>query len=161
MRKVMKVKDAMNINVITCKPDDHISTLVDLFKNKHISGMPVVENEKVVGIVSETDLLKLFKTPEISDDMLLPSPFEIIEMPIRSVIRFEEFKKALEDMHMKPVRDIMKKKIYSVSPDSTLEEASDIMVKHRVNRLPVIEKGILVGILVRSDIIRGLSKEPE
>ncbi|MDD5615562.1 MAG: CBS domain-containing protein [Candidatus Methanoperedens sp.] len=157
----MKVKDAMNIDVITCKPDDPVSTLVDLFKNNHISGMPVVENEKVVGIVSETDLLKLFKTPDISVDMLLPSPFEIIEMPIRSVIRFEEFKKALEDIHMKPVRDIMKKKIYSISPDSTLEDASIMMVKHRVNRLPVIEKGKLVGILVRSDIIRGLSKEQE
>lgn len=157
----MKVKDAMNINVITCKPDDPVSTLVDLFKNNHISGMPVVEKEKVVGIVSETDLLKLFKTPDISVDMLLPSPFEIIEMPIRSVIRFEEFKKALEDIRMKPVRDIMKKKIYSISPDSTLEDASDMMVKHRVNRLPVIEKGKLVGILVRSDIIRGLSKEQE
>ena len=161
MRNYMKVKDAMNIDVITCKPDDPVSTLVDLFKNNHISGMPVVENEKVVGIVSETDLLKLFKTPEISMDMLLPSPFEIIEMPLRSVIRFEEFKKALEDIRMKPVRDIMKKKIYSISPDSTLEDASNMMVKYRVNRLPVIENGKLVGILVRSDIIRCLSKEQE
>ena len=157
----MNIKDAMNIDVITCKPDDPVSTLVDLFKNNHISGMPVVENEKVVGIVSETDLLKLFKTPEISVDMLLPSPFEIIEMPIRSVIRFEEFKKALKDIHMKPVRDIMKKKVYSISPDSTLEDASSMMVKHRINRLPVIENGKLVGILVRSDIIRCLSKEQE
>lgn len=154
----MKVRDVMNIDVITCKPDDPVSTLVDLFKNNHISGMPVVENEKVVGIVSETDLLKLFKTSEFSADMILPSPFEIIEMPIRSVIRFEEFKKALKDIHMKPVRDIMKKKVYSTLPDSTLEDASDMMVKHRVNRLPVIENGKLVGILVRSDIIRGLSK---
>jgi CBS domain-containing protein len=123
--------------------------------------MPVVENEKVVGIVSETDMLKLFKMSEISVDMLLPSPFEIIEMPLRSVIRFEEFKKALEDIRMKPVRDIMKKKIYSISPDSTLEDASNMMVKYRVNRLPVIENGKLVGILVRSDIIRGLSTEQE
>lgn len=157
----MKVKDVMNIDVITCKPDDPVSTLVDLFKSKHISGMPVIEKGKVVGIVSETDLLKLFKTPELSEDMILPSPFEIIEMPIRSVIRFEEFKKALKDIHMKPVRDIMKKKVYSTLPDSTLEDASNMMVKHRVNRLPVIENGKLVGILVRSDIIRGLSKEQE
>lgn len=154
----MKVKEAMNKNVITCKPDDNIGTLVELFKNNHISGMPVVEKEKVVGIVSETDLLKLFKAPEVSTDMFLPSPFEIIEMPIRSVMRFEEFKKALGDIHMKPVRDIMKKKIYTTSPDSTLEDASNMMVKQKVNRLPVIENGKLVGILVRSDIIRGLSK---
>lgn len=155
----MNVKEAMNTEVITCKPGDPVSKLVELLKKHHISGMPVVDNEKVVGIVSETDMLKLFQTPEVSSDMFLPSPFEIIEMPIRSVIRFEEFKRSLEDIRMKPVRDIMKKKIYSVSPDISLEEASGMMVKYDVNRLPVIENGKLVGILVRSDIIRGLSKE--
>ncbi|MBU4076561.1 MAG: CBS domain-containing protein [Euryarchaeota archaeon] len=155
----MYVKEAMNKNVITCNPGDNVGALVELFRKNHISGMPVVEKEKVVGMVSETDLLKLFKTPEVSSDMFLPSPLEIIEMPIRSIIKFEEFKKALENINMKSVRDIMKKKVYSTSPDSTLEDASNMMVKQRVNRLPVIENGRLVGILVRSDIIRGLSKE--
>jgi len=157
----MLVKEAMNTEVITCKPGDPVSKLVELLKEHHISGMPVVDNGKVVGIVSETDMLKLFKAPEVSSDMFLPSPFEIIEMPIRSVIRFEEFKRSLEDIHMKPVRDIMKKKVYSVSPDISLEEASGMMVKYNVNRLPVIENGKLVGILARSDIIQGLSKEEE
>lgn len=157
----MNVRDAMNSDVITCKPGDPVSELVEQFRKNHISGMPVVEKDKVVGIVSETDLLKLFRIPEVSEEMFLPSPFEVIEMPIRSVIRFEEFKKALEDMRMKPVKDIMKKKVYSTSPDSSLEDASDTMVRHKVNRLPVIEDGKLVGILARSDIIRGLSKEQE
>jgi CBS domain-containing protein len=157
----MNVRDSMNKNVIICKPDDPVGKLVELFRSKHISGMPVVENGKVVGMVSETDLLKLFKTTELSEDMILPSPFEIIEMPVRSLIRFEEFKKALEDIRIKPVQEIMKKKIYSISPDSTLEDASGMMIKHGVNRLPVIENGKLVGILVRSDIIRGLSKEQD
>ncbi len=157
----MKVRDAMNKDVITCRPDDHISKLVELFKENHISGLPVVENAKVVGIVSETDLIKLFKAPEFSDDIFLPSPFEIIEMPIRSVIRFDEFKKALEDIRLKPVKDIMKKKVYSISPESSLEDASGMMIKYRVNRLPVIDNGKLVGIIVRSDIIRGLSREQE
>ncbi len=157
----MKVKEAMNKDVITCKPDDSVGELVELFKKNHISGMPVVEKGKVVGIVSETDLLKLFKSPEISEEMILPSPFEVIEMPIRTLMRFEEFKKALEDIRMKSVKDIMKKKVYSVSPESSLEEASGMMVKLRVNRLPVIDNGKLAGIIVRSDIIRGLSKEEE
>ncbi len=157
----MKVKDAMNVNVITCKPDDLISELVELFKKHHISGMPVVENGKVVGVVSETDLLKLFKTSEVSDEIFLPSPLEIIELPIKSLIRFEEFKKALDDIRMKPVKEIMKKRVYSISPETGLDDASGMMVKHRVNRLPVIDNGKLVGILVRSDIIRGLSREQE
>ena len=157
----MNVREAMNTQVITCRPEDSISKLAELLKKHHISGMPVVDNGKVVGMVSETDMLKLFKAPEVSSDMFLPSPFEIIEMPIRGVIRFEEFKRSLEDIHMKPVRDIMKKKVYSVSPDISLEDASGMMVKYDVNRLPVIENGKLVGILARSDIIQGLSKEEE
>ncbi len=153
----MKIKDIMNKDVITCKPDDPVSILAKLFKEYHISGMPVVEKGKVVGIVSETDLLKLFKTPEISGELWLPSPFEVIEIPIRNLVRLEEFKKALEDMKMKPVREIMKKSVHSVSPEDGLEKASSMMVKYKVNRLPVIENFKLVGIVARSDIINGLS----
>ena len=153
----MKIRDVMNKNVVTCKPDDPVSILAKLFKEYHISGMPVVEKGKVVGIVSETDLLKLFKTPEISGELWLPSPFEVIEIPIRNLVRLEEFKKALEDMKMKPVREIMKKSVHSVSPEDSLEKASSMMVKYKVNRLPVIENGKLVGIVARSDIISGLS----
>jgi CBS domain-containing protein len=153
----MKIKDVMNRNVITCKPDDSVSILAKLFKENHISGMPVVEKGNVVGIVSETDLLRLFETPEVSGDLWLPSPFEVIEIPIRNLVRFEEFKKALEDLKLKPVRRIMTKSVHAISPDDSLEEASSRMVKYKVNRLPVIENGKLVGIVARSDIIKGLS----
>lgn len=153
----MKVKDVMNKNVITCKPDDTVGYLSTLFKENHISGMPVVENGKVVGVVSETDLLKLFKTPEFSGELWLPSPLEVIEVPLRSLVRFEEFKKSLEEAKLKPVRSIMKKTVHSISPEDSLEEASSRMVRYKVNRLPVVENGKLVGIVARSDIIRGLS----
>lgn len=153
----MKIKDVMNKDVITCKPDDTVGYLSTLFKEHHISGLPVVENGKVVGIVSETDLLKLFKTPEFKGELWLPSPLEVIEVPLRSLVRFEEFKTSLEEVKLKPVRSIMKKTIYSISSDDSLEEASDKMVRHKVNRLPVVDNGKLVGIVARSDIIRGLS----
>ena len=153
----MKIRDVMNKNVVTCKPDDPVSILAKLFKEYHISGMPVVEKGKVVGIVSETDLLKLFETPQFSGELWLPSPFEVIEIPIRNLVRLEEFKKALEDMKMKPVGEIMKKSVHSVSPEDGLEKASSMMVKYKVNRLPVMENGKLVGIVARSDIISGLS----
>jgi CBS domain-containing protein len=153
----MKVKDVMNKNVITCKPDDTLGYLSTLFKENHISGMPVVENGKVVGIVSETDLLRLLKTPEFSGELWLPSPLEVVEVPLRSLVRYEEFKKSIEEAKLKPVRSIMKKTVHSISPEDSLEEASTRMVRYKVNRLPVIENGKLVGIVARSDIIRGLS----
>lgn len=157
----MKIKDIMNKDVITCAPDDSLSHLADLFKENHISGLPVVDNGKVVGLVSETDIIKLFKMPEFSNDLWLPSPFEIIEIPIRNLVRLEETKRALENMKMRPVSDIMTKTIHAISPEDSLEDASGVMVKYNVNRLPVIENGKLVGIVARSDIIRGLSEKAD
>ncbi|MDD5474759.1 MAG: CBS domain-containing protein [Candidatus Methanoperedens sp.] len=154
----MKIKEVMNKDVITCMPDDPLSRLSKLFRENHISGLPVVENGKVVGLVSETDLIALFKAPEFTNELWLPSPFEIIEIPIRNLLRLEETKKALQDMKLKPVRAIMTKPVHSISPEDSLEDASRLMVKHKVNRLPVIENGRLVGIVARSDIIKGLSE---
>jgi len=155
----MKIKEVMNKKVITCKPDDTLSHLSKLFRENHISGLPVVEKGKVVGLISETDLIKLFKAPEFSNELWLPSPLEIIEIPLRNLVRLEETKKALEKMKLRPVRDIMTKTIHSISPEDSLEEASRIMVKYKINRLPVMENSRLLGIVARSDIIRGLSTQ--
>jgi len=157
----MKIKDVMNKEVIVCAPDDTLDHLADLFKKNHISGIPVVDKGKIVGLVSETDLIKLFKTPEYSNDLWLPSPFEIIEIPIRNLVKLEETKKFFENMKLRPVKDIMTKTVHSISSDEELEDASTMMVKYDVNRLPVIEKGKLVGIVARSDIIKGLSESAE
>ncbi len=154
----MRIKDIMNKDVVMCKPDDTIGKLSSLLKENHISGLPVVDKGKVVGLVSETDLLKLFKLPEFSNDLWLPSPLEIIEIPIRNIVQIEEKKKALENIKLRPVKDIMTKTIHAISPEDSLEYASSIMVRYKVNRLPVIDNGILVGIVARSDILRGLSE---
>jgi CBS domain-containing protein len=153
----MKIEDVMNKDVITCAPDDSLSHLANLFKENHISGLPVVDKGKVVGLVSETDLLKLFKMPEYSNELWLPSPFEIIEIPIRNLVQIEETKKNLENLKLRPVKDIMTKDVHAISPQDDLEDASSIMVKYKINRLPVIDNGKLVGIVARSDILRGLS----
>lgn len=157
----MKIKEVMNKDVIVCAPNDTLAHLADMFKKNHISGIPVVDKGKVVGLVSETDLIKLFRIPEYSNDLWLPSPFEIIEIPIRNLVKLEETKKFFENMKLRPVKDIMTRTVHAISPDEELEDASAMMVKHNVNRLPVIENGKLVGIVARSDIIKGLSESAE
>ncbi|MGM0770218.1 MAG: CBS domain-containing protein, partial [Halobacteriota archaeon] len=152
----MKVKDIMSSSVIVCSPEDPISSVAQLLKKENISGVPVVSDDDVVGIVSEGDLLKLLDVPE-HGGLWLPSPFEVIEIPIRELISWEDTKKMLSDFGSKPISDIMEKYVFSISPESSVEDASRLMTKHRVNRLPVLDGSELVGIITRGDIIRGLA----
>jgi CBS domain-containing protein len=151
----MDVKDVMNSNVVYCSPNDEVSKVARILKDNDISGMPVVDDGKIVGMVSEFDLLKLLEIPE-HGDLWLPSPFEVIEVPIRELIGWEETKRMLSDVGEMPVSKIMKKKVYSVSPTSSIEDASKLMARHKITRLPVVENGELVGIITRGDIIHGL-----
>ncbi|MDG6244837.1 MAG: CBS domain-containing protein [Methanolobus sp.] len=154
----MYVKDVMNPNVITCSPDTSIREVATILKQNDISGLPVVEDSEIIGIVSEGDILKLLNMPDHSG-LWLPSPFEVIEVPIRELLNWEETKRMLEDIGSKPVSEIMKWSVYTISPEDSVEDASSIISKHRINRLPVVdEDGKLVGIVTRGDIIAGLGK---
>ncbi|MDW7733694.1 MAG: CBS domain-containing protein [Methanolobus sp.] len=153
----MKVRDVMNPDVVVCSPEDTIGDVARLLKQNNISGLPVVEDGKVVGVVSEGDLLKLLEVPD-HGGLWLPSPFEVIEVPIREFINWEDTKRMLDDVGSQPVEEIMKKKVYTVSPEDSIEKASELITRHKINRLPVIEDGKLVGIVTRGDIIRGLGK---
>jgi CBS domain-containing protein len=81
----MKVRDIMNPNVVFCKPDNTVREAAKILKENNISGVPVIEGDELVGIISEGDLLKLLIIPE-KGDLWLPSPFEGIEVPIREIL---------------------------------------------------------------------------
>ena len=76
-------------------------------------------------------------------------------MPIRELVGWGETKKALENMGNIPVGDIMTKRVYTISPGDSIERAAEMMTKHDINRLPVIEGSKLVGIIMGGDIIAG------
>ena len=155
----MNVGEVMNTDVITIAPDASIRDAARLLREHRISGLPVVDGVKLVGIVTETDILKLLKTHPPSKNLWLPSPLEVIEVPIRELLNWEELKKSLEETAERPVKSIMKRKVHTTSPDESIEDASWKMVEHRVNRLPVVEDGKLIGIVARGDIINALSGE--
>ena len=154
----MKVKDVMNPNVVFCKPDDTVREAAKILKENSVSGAPVLEDEELVGIVSEADLLRLLILPE-KGELWLPSPFEVIEVPIRELLGWEETKKMLSDVGSTKVEEIMTREVYTISFEASVEEASEHMIRHKINRLPVIdEDNHVVGIVTRGDIIEGLAK---
>ncbi|MDI9394782.1 MAG: CBS domain-containing protein [Euryarchaeota archaeon] len=153
----MKVKDVMNPDVIFCKPDDTVREAAKILKESNISGAPVLDDGQLVGIISEADLLELLVLPE-KGNLWLPSPFEVIEVPIRELLSWEETKKMLSDVGSEKVEKMMTKNVQTISSEASVEEASELMVRRRINRLPVMENDHVVGIVTRGDIIKGLAK---
>lgn len=152
----MKVREIMTVDPVTVSPDDTVRRASSLLRRHNVSGLPVVDENGVVGMITEADILSLLRTGDISSDLWLPSPLEFIEVPIREAINWEKTKAALSDIGAVKVRQVMTMPAVVVSPDETIEKASALMLKEGIARLPVVEKGRLIGIVARRDIVQGL-----
>ncbi len=155
----MKVRDVMNVKPVSVQADASVSEAARLLRENKISGMPVLDGEKLVGVVSESDLLRLLAVEEDSGGLWLPSPFEVFEVPFRDLVKWERMRSGMEDISGKLVSEVMSRNLHEVAPEDTVEEAAAIMTHHRINRLPVVEDGRLVGIITRGDIISGLGTQ--
>jgi CBS domain-containing protein len=151
----MIVRDVMNVKPVTCQAETSVTEAGKILRENMISGMPVLDGQRLVGVVSESDLLRLLAT-ENEGGLWLPSPFEIFEVPFRDLVKWERMHSAIDDLSKKKVREVMSRNVHEVSPEDSVEEAAGIMTRHRINRLPVVEEGRLVGIVTRGDIISSL-----
>ncbi|MEM5815274.1 MAG: CBS domain-containing protein [Candidatus Aenigmatarchaeota archaeon] len=152
----MIVKECMTTKVITIDKEKEIIDAIRLMVENNISGLIVVENQKVVGVISESDIVEALKSP-------FP---EILVTPNVSISILMLIKKGIESLrHAKKVgklkvKDLMTKRVFCVKPEDTIEEAARIMSEKDVKRLPVVdEEGKLIGIISRSDILKALMKE--
>jgi CBS domain-containing protein len=152
----MKVSDIMTKDVVTCIPSDPVESVVKLMSEKDISGLPVIEGEKVVGVVTEADIMRLLVVPEPTG-LWMPSPLEVLlEIPFKELMQLRRLQKSAKDVAEQTVGSIMNRDVLSVAPDDDIEAAAALMVKHKVNRLVVLKGGKLAGIITRDDIIHGL-----
>jgi CBS domain-containing protein len=155
----MKVRDVMNVKPVTIQADKPVSEAASVLRDSKISGMPVLDGEKLVGVISESDLLRLLSIDEDEGGLWLPSPFEVFEVPFRDLVKWERMRKSSEEIPNKKVSDVMSRNLHEVGPEDTVEEAASIMTRHRINRLPVVIDGRMVGIVTRGDIISGLGMQ--
>lgn len=153
----MIVRDVMNSKPVTCQTEETVSEAARRMKKKKISGMPVLDGDRLVGVISESDVLRLLSENE-EGQLWLPSPLEILEVPFRDLLKWEKLHSSVEDLSRKLVSEVMHRNVQTVGPADAIEDAASIMTRHRINRLPVVENGKLVGIVTRGDIITGLGK---
>lgn len=147
----LKVREIMQVNVITVKPETTVGELADILSQNNISGVPVVDGQGgVLGMVSEADII-------LQDaDLHFPYYIQFLDSVIylQSVHKFEErFRKAIGSK----VSEVMSEEVVSVSPDATVREVATLMADRNVNRLPVTQNERLVGIVTRGDIVRAIA----
>lgn len=155
---MVQVKDIMTPDPVTVRVDSPIREAAGLLRKYHIGGLPVMDGDRVAGIVTETDIISLLDTGSLSSDLWLPSPLEVIEVPVREFINWEKTKRALTDIGDKEVRRVMSTPAVTIDEESDIADAASLMLRERIARLPVIRNGKLIGIVTRADIVRGIGE---
>jgi CBS domain-containing protein len=155
---MVKVREVMSSPVMSIGPDTLVKEAAAKLAENDVSGVPVVEQGMIVGIFSESDVLRSLKTTKKDMRLVFPS-LSTIGIAFQEEVTQREILEAYEEIGEMAVREIMSKEVHSVSPDITLSEAIMKMVQLQINRLPVVEGEQLVGIVTRGDIIRGLARE--
>jgi CBS-domain-containing membrane protein len=145
----MTAQDIMTTSVVTVTPETLVREIASLLVERRISAVPVMDNDQLVGIVSESDL---FRRYEIGTDCALSE--ESWWMRLFGTARLPgDYVKS----HASHARDIMTRKVITVTTHMTLVEVATIFAKHGIKRVPVLQHGLLAGILSRSDLVKELA----
>jgi len=145
----MRVREIMTKRVHTVAGHTPITAVAKLFAKRHISAVPVVDKRRrVIGVVSESDLLHRAETGTLSRRAWW---LELFTEPASLAREFAR-------THAVHARDVMSTPVVSVAPGTDVAEVADLFDKHGINRVPVVADGRLVGIVSRADIVQEFAK---
>lgn len=143
----MEAEAIMTKPVIGIDPSASIADAAKLMLSKKISGLPVIRSDgMLVGIVSEGDFLC---RGELGTKRKRSLWLELLVSPGRAA---EEYVQA----NGRRIEEVMTADVITVSPGASLPEIVELMMRHHVKRIPVVDGGRVVGIVTRSDLLRAL-----
>jgi CBS domain-containing protein len=142
----LRVGDIMQTDWPTLGLEQTVEDAIKLFAESGISGAPVVEDERLAGIVTEGDLI--FRDAEIKAPGFLDILGGVIPLGNWDEYRQEALKSAGVT-----VGEVMTREVFTIGPDASLAEAATIMAEERIKLLPVAEEGRLRGVVTRMDIL--------
>ena len=148
-----KVEEIMTRQVVTVTENDSVRDVAQVFKANKIAGAPVLNDQKeVVGMISEADILKLLDTYHWYTPLL--TTLDLLHLHEEQA---HDIQQDIENAGAMNVKEIMSKNPRTVSPDTFIDDAAEMMHTTGFNRLPVVdENGTLVGIVTRADILASL-----
>lgn len=128
----MFVGERMSHPVISVSPETPIHDALVMFKKEHIRRAPVIKNGKLVGIVSERDLLNASPSPVTS--------LSVWEMNYL--------------LSKVTVKQVMSKKVRTIDVNTPIEEAARIMADFKIGGVPVMRSGAIAGIITETDLFK-------
>lgn len=135
MKQRVLVSTIMTKNVVKVNLSDELTKVESLFKKHKIRHIPVVNGNKILGMLSYTDLLRISFADAVDDD----------ETEIDVTV-----------YNMFSVEQVMARNLVTVSPDTTIKEVAEILASKEFHALPIVEGDLLVGIVTTTDLIKYL-----
>ena len=128
----MKVRKIMVTEVVTLHVEEELSLASDIMNLARIRHLPIVEGERLVGIISQRDLFKA---------------------SLASVMGYD-YAETRDHLKSVAIREAMVKEVIVVDPDTEIQEAGRIMLEKKIGCLPVVRDKRLVGMVTETDILR-------
>ncbi|WP_264560431.1 CBS domain-containing protein [Flavobacterium sp. N2270] len=135
MKQIVPVSTIMTKEVVKLNITDTLTKAEGLFKKHRIRHIPVMTGNKIIGMLSYTDLLRISFADAIDDEE------EEVDATVYNMFSVEQ---------------VMAKNLVSISPETTIKEAAEILASKEFHALPVVEGNLLVGIVTTTDLIKYL-----
>lgn len=144
----MRVSDVMTKKVFTVTGDMPLRLAAMRMLEYGISGMPVVDGERLVGVISETDILYKERTAPLRQGL------------VDWLVHYGEDPPAAK-LSARRVGEAMTSPAVTISSRKLVAEAAELMLDLRIDRLPVVDGDELVGIVTRADLVRAFTRTDE
>jgi CBS domain-containing protein len=148
----VQAQDIMSTPVVSVTPDTSVKEIAALLFGKRISGVPVLDDSRLVGVVSEGDLLRRH---EIGTDGAKRSGSWWLRM-FSADRTPADYVKA----HGRRARDVMTREVETVAPDTPVSEIATLLESRGFKRVPVVRDGQVVGIVSRANLVQALAGMP-
>lgn len=143
---MIKIEETMEPNALVLNKEDIITEAAKLLSKNNINGVPLVGNNKFIGILSEGDIMKLLYVYSPNSNLVLISPLDVIKTPIRMKHEYNETVSGIKRASLTPVKEIMISQIITIGPQKGISDALVLMD----------DDNNLIGIVTRGDIVKSL-----
>lgn len=146
------VEKVMSRTVITCSAETDVGEIAQLIWENDVSSIPVTEQGKVIGMVTDYDLIS--RQTEYDGPIYLP--FIDLYFQVPGTGDPEQLRRILATT----ARELMSYPVVTMRPEDTVQDAATIMYERRINAIPVVDQyEQLIGIITRADIVQMIAIE--